>query len=116
MTDSTNVPSHDPAASSMPRIPTYWSETLGRRVTIPDEVVRERHDEADPSYDRGARDMALRVLRALDRDLGPEVVGTLRVLEYRPLDYVPAVLRSLDGLVGAAASLDAQHAEGGERS
>lgn len=108
VTDSTNrVPDADPAASSMPRIPTYWSETIGRRVTIPDEVVPERHDEpsADDSYEHGRVDGAVGALRRVERALrwctAAEVRATLQALRGGP-DYLDAVLRSLDALADQA--------------
>lgn len=52
-----NVPDHDPAASSMPRIP------LPQSAGVP-EVVRDRYDEAD-----GVVDPTERLIDALDRAL-----------------------------------------------
>ena len=85
---SKHWPDHDPANSSFPPGPL--------RPLVPMDRAAELAVDA---YQRGARDMALRVLRALDRDLGPETIGTLRPLEYHGADYVSAVLRSLDDLV-----------------
>lgn len=107
-----SVPDHDPATSSMPRIP------IPDSADVP-AVVRERYDEADAlmaNVDRyaaserqaGALDVALRIVQALRADLGPEVLGTPRRLEYQP-GRIGEVLAALDQLAGQAP-------EDGERS
>jgi hypothetical protein len=96
------APTHDPAASSMPRIP------IPDSADVP-EVVRERHDEAgdvalDDSYEQGARDGLQAVARALRAGHGPEILGLVRLLECSP-QRVNEILVKLDRL-----------AEGGEQS
>jgi len=73
-------------------------------IPIPDgadvpEWKRERKAGNGVTSCNAVREALLKVLRALDLDLSPEVVGTLRALEYHGPDYVDAVLRSLDDLV-----------------
>ncbi len=95
MTDTSRPPDHDPAGTSFPR----WE-----RTTVP--AFKRQVDAigrmASTEYERGALDMGLRVLRALEAGRGPEVLGTLRALTYRSPDHVDAVLRSLDALTDRA--------------
>lgn len=71
----------EPAASGFPAIPIPASAGVAG-------------DEAD-SYQRGAAEMGLAVLRALEQGHVPEVMGTLRPLTYRGSDCAGVVLRSL---------------------
>jgi hypothetical protein len=75
---------HDLGNSSFPRFPLQVMVPMDRAAQLADIAVR---------------DALLRVLRALDRDLVPEVRGTLRALTYHGPDSVGAVLGSLDAFV-----------------
>jgi hypothetical protein len=99
--DRAPVPDADPASSSMPAIPSALNRGLvavarSQEVEVTD-LMAGIDRLATSQRQAGALDALLRVARALKWAGPSHVEATLQALE-TGLDFVPAVLRSLDEL------------------